>query len=60
MLLKDKINIWPSNCGILKKPNRSFYKQNSAGFVPVLLGTVFVAIGLAVGYTFIERKYRVN
>ncbi|MCR5604288.1 MAG: hypothetical protein K6G27_11395 [Lachnospiraceae bacterium] len=37
-----------------------FLKQNSAGFVPVLLGTVFISIGLMVGYTFIERKHRKN
>ena len=36
-----------------------FLKQNSAGFVFSLLGTVIITIGLAVGYTFIERKYRV-
>ncbi|MCR4807648.1 MAG: hypothetical protein K5857_08215 [Lachnospiraceae bacterium] len=37
-----------------------FLKQNSAGFVLPLLGTVLITIGLVVGYTFIERKYRVD
>ncbi|MCR5728563.1 MAG: hypothetical protein K6G24_13995 [Lachnospiraceae bacterium] len=35
-----------------------FLEQNSAGFVPSLFGTVLISIGLAVGYTFIERKHR--
>jgi hypothetical protein len=35
-----------------------FLKQNSAGFVPVILGTVAITIGLAVAYTMIEKKYR--
>ena len=36
-----------------------FLKQNSAGFVPVILGTVAVTIGLMVAYHFVEKKYRV-
>ena len=35
-----------------------FLKQNSAGFVPVILGTVAVTIGLMVAYHFVEKKYR--
>ena len=35
-----------------------FFEQNSAGFVPVFLGTLFITIGLMVGYVAIERKYR--
>ncbi len=35
-----------------------FLKQNSAGFVPVFLGTIMRTIGLAVGYGMIEKKYR--
>ena len=35
-----------------------FLEQNSAGFVPVFLGTLFITIGLMVGYVAIERKYR--
>ena len=35
-----------------------FLKQNSAGFVPVFLGTILITIGLMVGYVAIERKYR--
>ena len=35
-----------------------FLKQNSAGFIPVFLGTIFITIGLMVGYVAIERKYR--
>ena len=37
-----------------------FLKQNSAGFVPVILGTVAVTIGLMVAYHFLEKKYRVS
>ena len=35
-----------------------FLKQNSAGFVPVILGTVVITIGLAVAYAMIEKKYK--
>ena len=37
-----------------------FLKQNSAGFVLPLIGTVLISIGLAVGYTFVEKKHRKN
>jgi hypothetical protein len=36
-----------------------FLKQNSAGFIPVFLGTILITIGLGVGYTVIEKKYRI-
>lgn len=36
-----------------------FLKQNSAGFVPVFLGTIAITIGLMVGYVFIEKKHRI-
>lgn len=35
-----------------------FLKQNSAGFVPIFLGTILITIGLMVGYVAIEKKYR--
>ena len=35
-----------------------FLEQNSAGFVLPLIGTVLISIGLAVGYTFVEKKHR--
>ena len=35
-----------------------FLKQNSAGFVPVILGTVFITIGFMAAYVCIEKKYR--
>ena len=35
-----------------------FLKQNSAGFIPVFLGTIAITIGLMVGYVVIEKKYR--
>ncbi len=35
-----------------------FLKQNSAGFVILMLGTVFSTIGLVVAYNFILEKYR--
>ena len=35
-----------------------FLKQNSAGFIPVFLGTIAITIGLMVGYVAIEKKYR--
>ena len=37
-----------------------FLEQNSAGFVPVMLGTILISIGLMIGYTVIERKHRVH
>ncbi len=36
-----------------------FLEQNSAGFVPVMLGTVAATIGMMVAYVMIEKKYRV-
>ncbi len=36
-----------------------FLKQNSAGFVPVILGTVAATIGMMVAYVMIEKKYRI-
>ena len=36
-----------------------FLKQNSAGLVPVILGTVAVTIGLMVAYHLVEKKYRI-
>ena len=36
-----------------------FLKQNSAGFVPLILGTVAATIGMMVAYVMIEKKYRV-
>ncbi|MCR4586085.1 MAG: hypothetical protein K5686_10230 [Lachnospiraceae bacterium] len=35
-----------------------FLEQNSAGFVPVILGTVVLSIALPIAYTRIEKKYR--
>ena len=35
-----------------------FLKQNSAGFIPVFLGTIVISIGLMVGYVIIEKKNR--
>lgn len=35
-----------------------FLKQNSAGFVISILGTVFISIGLAAAYTFILNKHK--
>ena len=35
-----------------------FLKQNSAGFIPVFLGTIAISIGLMVGYVIIEKKNR--
>ena len=35
-----------------------FLEQNSAGFIPVYLGTIVISIGLMVGYVVIEKKHR--
>ena len=35
-----------------------FGKQNSPVFIVTLIGSVFSTLGLAIGYTFIENKYR--
>ena len=35
-----------------------FLEQNSAGFIPVFLGTIAISIGLMVGYVIIEKKNR--
>lgn len=35
-----------------------FLEQNSAGFIPVFLGTIVISIGLMVGYVIIEKKNR--
>lgn len=35
-----------------------FLEQNSAGFVPVILGTVATTIGMMVAYSMIEKKYK--
>lgn len=35
-----------------------YTKQNSAGVVTLILGTVVITVALMVGYVFIERKYR--
>ena len=35
-----------------------FLEQNSAGFIPVFLGTIVITIGLMIGYVAIEKKYR--
>jgi len=35
-----------------------FMKQNSAGVVILILGTVFISIGLAVAFVFISSKYQ--
>ncbi|MCR5768805.1 MAG: hypothetical protein K6G45_09995 [Lachnospiraceae bacterium] len=37
-----------------------FAKQNSPVYILTLVGTVFCMLGLAIGYTFIESKYRVK
>ena len=33
-----------------------FLEQNSAGFIPVFLGTIAISIGLMVGYVIIEKN----
>lgn len=35
-----------------------FLEQNSAGFIPVYMGTIVISIGLMVGYVVIEKKHR--
>ena len=35
-----------------------FLKQNSAAFLPVVLGTVILTIAFMIGYTHIENKFR--
>ncbi len=35
-----------------------FLEQNSAGFIPVYLGTIVISIGLMVRYVVIEKKHR--
>ena len=35
-----------------------FLEQNSAGFIPIYLGTIVISIGLMVGYVVIEKKHR--
>ena len=35
-----------------------FLDQNSAGFIPVILGSVAVTIGLVAAYVMIEKKYK--
>ena len=35
-----------------------FLEQNSAGFIPVFLGTIAITIGLMIGYVMIEKKHR--
>ena len=37
-----------------------FLKQNAAGFIPVVLGVVFISIALTVAYNRILEKYRVR
>ena len=36
-----------------------FLRQNSAGFIPMILGAVFISIGLMVTYTRVEKKYKI-
>ena len=35
-----------------------FLKQNSAGFLSVVLGTPVLTIALAIAYTYVENKFR--
>lgn len=35
-----------------------FLEQNSAGLIPVFVGTIVISIGLMVGYMIIEKKNR--
>ncbi len=35
-----------------------FLEQNSAGFIPVFLGTIVISVGLMVVYVIIEKKNR--
>ena len=35
-----------------------FLGQNSAGFVPVVFGSIVITIGFMVSYLFIEKKYK--
>ena len=35
-----------------------FLEQNSPGFIPVVIGAVALSLALAIGFFFVEKKYR--
>lgn len=37
-----------------------FLEQNSAGFIPVVIGAVAASLALAIGFFFVEKKYKNN